>query len=101
MPYTHLTPPTEGDKITATDGTLHVSDHPILPFIEGDGIGPDIWRAAQHVFDSAVAKAYGGRRKIVWFEVFAGTKPTSGLANGCRKIPWMPSATTGSPSKAH
>ena len=74
MPYAHLTPPTEGEKITATDSTLHVPDHPILPFIEGDGTGPDIWRAAQHVFDHAVAKTYDGRRAIVWFEIFAGDK---------------------------
>ena len=74
MPYAHLTPPTEGEKITATDGTLHVPDHPILPFIEGDGTGPDIWRAAQRVFDHAVAKTYEGRRAIVWFEIFAGDK---------------------------
>ncbi len=74
MAYAHLTPPTEGEKITVTDGTLHVPDHPILPFIEGDGTGPDIWRASQYVFDNAVAKAYGGQRKIVWFEIFAGDK---------------------------
>jgi len=60
--------------VTMRDGTLHVPDRPILPFIEGDGIGPDIWSAAQHVFDHAVAKAYGGDREIVWFEVFAGGK---------------------------
>ena len=57
-----------------TDGTLQVPDRPIIPFIEGDGIGPDIWRAAQHVFDNAVAKAYAGARQIEWFEVFAGQK---------------------------
>jgi len=72
--YDHLTPPTDGEKVTMRDGTLHVPDRPILPFIEGDGIGPDIWSAAQHVFDHAVAKAYGGDREIVWFEVFAGGK---------------------------
>ena len=72
--YQHLTTPTGGDTITLKDGQLHVPDQPIVPYIEGDGIGPDIWRAAQHVFDSAVAKAYGGDRRIVWFEVFAGQK---------------------------
>ena len=72
--YDHLTPPTDGEKVTMRDGTLHVPDRPILPFIEGDGIGPDIWSAAQHVFDHAVAKAYGGDREIVWFEVFSGGK---------------------------
>ena len=56
------------------DGNLKVPNNPIIPFIEGDGIGPDIWKAAQHVFDSAVEKAYGGKRRIEWFEVFAGEK---------------------------
>ena len=72
--YSHLTPPAEGEAITLKDGQLVVPDNPIIPFIEGDGIGPDIWRAAQHVFDSAVEKAYGSSRKIVWFEVYAGEK---------------------------
>ena len=74
MAFTHLTPPAEGQTITMQNGTLKVPDHPVIPFIEGDGIGPDIWRAAQHVFDGAVEKAYGGDRKIVWFEVYAGGK---------------------------
>jgi isocitrate dehydrogenase len=74
MSFTHLTPPSEGNKITMTDGTLNVPNNPSLPYIEGDGIGPDIWQAAQHVFDGAVRKAYGDERKIVWFEVFAGQK---------------------------
>ncbi len=74
LPYTHLSTPTEGESVTLSEGKLNVPDHPIIPFIEGDGIGPDIWWAAQHVFDAAVAKAYGGARKIVWFEVFAGQK---------------------------
>ncbi len=72
--YQHLTTPTGGTSITLENGALRVPDRPIVPFIEGDGIGPDIWRAAQHVFDSAVEKAYGGQKKIVWFEVFAGEK---------------------------
>lgn len=63
-----------GSPITFTDGALVVPDCPIIPFIEGDGIGPDIWAAARHVFDSAVAKVYGGSRKIAWLEVFAGDK---------------------------
>ncbi|NBC18584.1 MAG: NADP-dependent isocitrate dehydrogenase [Bacteroidetes bacterium] len=74
MAYTHLTPPTDGERITKSGDALHVPDRPILPFIEGDGTGPDIWHAAQHVFDGAVEKAYGGEREIVWFEVFAGEK---------------------------
>lgn len=66
--------PTSGEPITQHDGNLHVPDHPILPFIEGDGTGPDIWRASQRVFDAAVDKVYGGKRKIAWYEVFAGEK---------------------------
>ncbi|MFO7273738.1 MAG: isocitrate/isopropylmalate family dehydrogenase, partial [Bacillota bacterium] len=56
------------------NGRLVVPDNPIIPFIEGDGTGPDIWAAAQPVIDAAVEKAYGGKRKIVWFEVYAGEK---------------------------
>ncbi|MBP2018645.1 isocitrate dehydrogenase [Symbiobacterium terraclitae] len=70
---TKLTPP-EGQKITMENGRLVVPDNPIIPFIEGDGTGPDIWAAAQPVLDAAVAKAYGGKRKIAWFEVYAGEK---------------------------
>ncbi|HAY37776.1 MAG: NADP-dependent isocitrate dehydrogenase [Bacteroidetes Order II. Incertae sedis bacterium] len=72
--YDHLTTPSNGESITMQDGNLKVPNNPIIPFIEGDGIGPDIWKAAQHVFDSAVEKAYGGKRRIEWFEVFAGEK---------------------------
>ena len=61
-------------KITKSDTGLHVPDEPIIPYIEGDGIGPDIWAAAQHVFDSAISKAYGGKRSIAWTEVLAGQK---------------------------
>lgn len=71
--FTKLTPP-EGQKITMVDGKLVVPDNPIIPFIEGDGTGPDIWAAAQPVIDAAVEKAYGGQRKIAWFEVYAGEK---------------------------
>jgi len=72
--YQKLTPPTKGQKITFKDGKLVVPDNPIVPFIEGDGIGPDIWKSTQHVLDSAIEKAYGGKRKIEWFEVYAGEK---------------------------
>ncbi|UCE60592.1 MAG: NADP-dependent isocitrate dehydrogenase [Phycisphaerales bacterium] len=72
--FENLTPPTEGEKVTMTPGGLNVPDNPILPCIEGDGTGPDIWHASQTVFDAAVQKAYGGKRRIVWFEVFAGQK---------------------------
>src|SRR3990172_1889160 len=73
MPYQHVRVPA-GDKITIQNGRLNVPDHPILPFIEGDGTGPDIWQASVRVFDAAVEKAYGGRRKIAWMEVYAGEK---------------------------
>ncbi len=72
--YAKLTPPTRGSKITVQQGRLLVPDQPIIPFIEGDGTGPDIWRASQRVFDAAVRKAYNGKREIVWFEVYAGEK---------------------------
>lgn len=72
--FQKLTPPAQGEPIRFEGGKLQVPDHPIIPFIEGDGTGPDIWRAAQPVLDAAVEKAYGGRRKIVWFEVYAGEK---------------------------
>ncbi|HEY3863640.1 MAG TPA: NADP-dependent isocitrate dehydrogenase [Verrucomicrobiae bacterium] len=66
-----MTPPS-GGKISISQGKLVVPDHPIIPFIRGDGTGPDIWAASERVFDAAVEKAYGGKRKIAWFEVFAG-----------------------------
>lgn len=72
--YKNLIPPTDGEPILKGDDGLRVPDRPVIPFIEGDGIGPDVWRAAQHVFDQAVARAYGETRKIVWFEVLAGEK---------------------------
>ncbi|MCW5820698.1 MAG: hypothetical protein KIT12_12400, partial [Trueperaceae bacterium] len=73
MSYRHIKVP-EGDRIVLQDGQLQVSDRPIVAYIEGDGTGPDIWRASQRVLDAAVAKAYGGRRAIAWMEVFAGDK---------------------------
>ncbi|HNW36503.1 MAG TPA: NADP-dependent isocitrate dehydrogenase, partial [Candidatus Ozemobacteraceae bacterium] len=66
--------PAHGAKITMKNGKLEVPDNPIIPFIEGDGTGPDIWKASVRVFDAAVAKAYKGKRKIAWMEVFAGEK---------------------------
>jgi isocitrate dehydrogenase len=72
--YSIVTVP-PGERIAiGTGGRLQVPDRPIIPFIEGDGTGPDIWRASQAVFDAAVAKAYGGKRKVAWMEVFAGEK---------------------------
>jgi len=75
MSYAKLTAPTQGQRITmGPDGKLRVPDNPILLFIEGDGTGPDLWAASVRVFDAAVAKAYGGKKKIEWLEVFAGEK---------------------------
>jgi len=71
MAYKNITPPA-GGKITNSQGKLVVPDYAIIPFIRGDGTGPDIWAASQRVFDAAIAKAYGGKRKVSWFEVFAG-----------------------------
>ena len=69
-----LNVPAQGQKITIQNGKLVVPEQPIIPFIEGDGTGPDIWRASVRVLDAAVQKAYGGRRKIQWMEVYAGQK---------------------------
>ncbi|HOC56063.1 MAG TPA: NADP-dependent isocitrate dehydrogenase [Verrucomicrobiota bacterium] len=71
MPYKDVVPPA-GGKISIQDGRLNVPSTPILPFIRGDGTGPDIWTASQRVFDAAVEKAYGGKRRVAWFEVYAG-----------------------------
>ena len=85
--YKTLKAPTGGDPIVMRDGRLEVPTHPIIPFIEGDGTGPDIWRAAQHVFDGAVRKAYGTGRRIIWFEVLAGEKAKNRLDS------WLPDDT--------
>ncbi len=74
MSYLHLASPESGEVIQLSDGNLQIPHHPIIPFIEGDGIGPDIWAAARHVLDSAVQHAYGNRRSIHWFEIYAGDK---------------------------
>ncbi|MBL0209622.1 MAG: NADP-dependent isocitrate dehydrogenase [Holophagaceae bacterium] len=74
MAAVQITPPANGEKIRIENGKLHVPDRPIIPFIEGDGTGADIWRASVRVFDAAVAKAYGGKRQIQWMEVYAGEK---------------------------
>jgi len=82
-----FTPPASGETITLVDGRLKVPDNPIIPFIEGDGTGPDIWRASKHVLDGAISKAYGAKRKIEWFEVFAGEKAKDRLDS------WLPDDT--------
>ncbi|MGB5873331.1 MAG: NADP-dependent isocitrate dehydrogenase [Bacteroidota bacterium] len=87
--YTKLAPPAAGENITFQNGTLNVPDNPIIPFIEGDGTGPDIWHAAQNVFDAAVQKAYGGKKRIEWFEIYAGDKANRLYGEGT----WLPDDT--------
>jgi len=82
-----IVPPEGGERITLVDGKLSVPENPIIPFIEGDGIGPDIWAAASRVLDAAVAKAYGGARKIHWLEVYAGEKANNQFGT------WLPDST--------
>ena len=72
--FNGLAVPSDGEAIQVQDGKFIVPDHPIVPFIEGDGTGRDIWKASRHVFDGAVEKAYGGARRVAWYEVFAGQK---------------------------
>src|SRR3569623_1657970 len=79
--------PADGAKITIADGKLNVPNNPIIPFIEGDGTGADIWRASVRVFDAAVEKAYGGKRKIHWMEIYAGEKSNVQFGS------WLPEAT--------
>ncbi len=86
MAYKDVTPPA-GGKISIKAGKLTVPENPIVPFIRGDGTGPDIWAASVRVFDAAVAKAYGGKRKISWFEVFAGEASKNKFDN------WLPDDT--------
>jgi isocitrate dehydrogenase len=86
MAYKDVTPPS-GGKISIQNGKLTVPENPILPFIRGDGTGPDIWAASVRVFDAAVQKAYGGKRKVSWFEVFAGEVAKNKFDN------WLPDDT--------
>jgi isocitrate dehydrogenase len=86
MAYKDIAPP-QGGKITVSKGKLTVPDNPIIPFIRGDGTGPDIWHASEKVFEAAVQKAYGGRRKVAWFEVFAGETAKKKFDN------WLPDDT--------
>jgi isocitrate dehydrogenase len=87
MAYTTINVPPGGEKITISNGKLNVPDHPVLPFVEGDGTGRDIWRASVRVFDAAVSKAYRGKRKVMWMEVFAGEKAFTQFGD------WLPEAT--------
>src|SRR5438093_1966183 len=86
MPYKNVTPPS-GQEISIDKGQLQVPDQPIIPFIRGDGTGPDIWAASVRVFDAAVTKAFGGKKKIAWFEVFAGQAAKDKFHN------WLPEDT--------
>jgi len=86
MAYQTLTPPA-GGKISIQNGILSVPENPVIPFIRGDGTGPDIWAASERVFNAAVQKAYGGQRRIVWFEVFAGETAKNKFDN------WLPDDT--------
>ncbi len=85
--YSYATPPANGEKITTEGGELVVPAQPIIPFIEGDGIGPDIWRATRAVIDASVARAYGGERRIAWMEVYAGEKANE------KTRTWLPEET--------
>ncbi len=87
MAYQFITVPETGEKIRIDDGKLSVPDRPILPFVEGDGTGRDIWRASHRVFDAAVNLAYGNHRKIEWMEVYAGEKAYHKLGS------WLPDET--------
>ena len=80
--------PEKGEKISFQNGRICVPGHPIIPFIEGDGIGPDIWRASRKVFDQAVEKAYESERQIMWCEILAGEKAKQ------RVDQWLPQETT-------
>ncbi len=88
MAYTNVKVPAGGAKITIKNGKLQVPDNPIIPFVEGDGTGRDIWRASVRVFDAAVEKAYKGKRKIHWMEVYAGEKSFKQFNS------WLPEETT-------
>ena len=85
--FQQLEPPADGEAITFDGNKLTVPDAPIIPFIEGDGTGPDIWRASRQVLDGAVRIAYGGARRLAWFEVYAGEKSKA------RFDSWLPDDT--------
>src|SRR2546427_8562939 len=85
--YNGIAVPANGQPIEYSNGKYTVPNHPIIPFIEGDGTGRDIWKASQRVFDAAVEKAYGGKRKVAWYEVLAGEKAYRQTQN------WLPDDT--------
>ena len=79
--------PPAGDRVRYENEKLQVPDSPVIPFVEGDGIGPDLWAASQRVWDAAVEKAYGGKKKIIWYEIFAGEKAHKTFGE------WLPEKT--------
>ncbi len=85
--YNNIPVPQDGEAIQYSNGVFTVPDHPIIPFIEGDGTGRDIWKASVRVFDAAVEKAYGGKRSVKWYEVLAGEKAFSQTKS------WLPDDT--------
>ena len=87
-----LNVPPQGQKITIENGKLVVPHQPVVPFIEGDGTGPDIWRASQRVMDAAVERAYGGERRIAWMEVLAGEKAKENRSRAVLEVSPMVSA---------
>ena len=92
MSYRHITLPENGQKLSIVDNRLVVPDNPILGFIEGDGIGPDITAAAMRVWDAAVEKAYGGKRRLAWFEILAGQKAFDAQAANAALDVWAEAA---------
>ena len=91
--FNGLEVPSDGETIQVQAGKFAVPDNPIVPFIEGDGTGRDIWKASRLVFDGAVEAAYGGRRRVVWYEIFAGQKAYD------RSNSWLPDDTVGRHSR--
>ena len=89
MPHTHIAVPANGSKVTFDGSNLHVPDHPIVAFIEGDGTGPDIWHASKLALNAAVEKAYGGAKAIAWMEIYAGVKAVEVYGDGV----WLPEET--------
>ena len=89
MGYSNIVVPQDGQKITVKNGKLRVPNNPIIAFIEGDGTGPDIWRASKMVFDAAVEKAFSGKKKISWMEIYAGEKALSVYGQD----QWLPNET--------
>src|SRR4030081_3464917 len=85
--YRYATRPSEGEAIAFEKGVLSVPDNPVIPYVEGDGTGPDIWRASVRVFDAAVQKAYGSRRRVSWMKVYAGEEAHAKFGE------WLPDET--------